>query len=300
MKLVFTGLLIVLTLAAATVDAQSFYSIRRDRNTIVSIGTGTSTYLGELQNPGDYFDAKPNLNVGLQYFLTKRISARAEVTWFQLSGTDVKANDDRRERNLSFQSNNYELNLAALVSLFPNGQRFYQRTFFNVYGFGGVGLLYMNPKTLFNGEKVALQPLQTEGVAYSRFQPVIPLGLGIRIKQGPFFNINIEGGYRMTFTDYLDDISVRRYPDPSTLSSDLARSLSDRRLEYFNSIDRPFTPTPGVGVRGNPEKNDGYFILNVKLEYYLPYDFSLAKSSYKRRSGNKIKYKKYKPGRRRR
>jgi len=299
MKFIGIILLAILTSSMFTSHGQSFYSIRRDRNTILSIGTGTSTYLGELQNPGDYFDAKPNLNVGLQYFLSKRISARAEITWFQLSGTDAKANDDRRERNLSFQSNNYELNFAGLVSLFPNGQRFYQRTFFNVYGFAGVGAMFMNPKAVFNGEKIALQPLQTEGVSYSRFQPVIPLGLGLRIKQGPFFNINIEGGYRMTFTDYLDDISVRRYVDPTTLSSDLARSLADRRVEYFTSIGETFTPTPNVGVRGNPEKKDGYFILNVKLEYYLPYDFSIGKGLSRKRSGNNIRYKKYKPGRRR-
>ena len=110
----------------------------------------------------------------------------------------------------------------------------------------------------------ALQPLETEGVKYSRTQPVIPVGLGVRVKLDPFFNILLEGGYRFTFTDYLDDVSIHRYPDPATLKSDLSRALSDRRSEI--GYDLPYNK----GVRGNPKENDGYFLLNATLQYYLP------------------------------
>jgi hypothetical protein len=288
---------LILLLGCVTLHstAQSFYSIRRDRNTIVSAGTGTSTYFGELANPGDYFDAKPNLNIGLQFHLSRRVSLRSEITWFQLTGSDKKADieSDRRSRNLSFQSNNYELNTVGIVSLFPNGQRFYQRSFFNVYGFAGIGLAYVNPKTEFNGEKIALQPLETEGVSYSRFQPVVPYGLGVRIKSGPFFNLCVEGGYRLTFTDYLDDVSTV-HKDVALFSDPIASALADRRPEIGESIVAAGTQ------RGNPDNNDGYFLLNVKLEYYLPFDLSFT--SRKKISNNgrgRIKYKKYKSGRRR-
>ncbi len=267
-RLLLFGLL-SLILFPEIVSGQSFYAMRRQRNVIASIGTGTASYFGELKNDGDYIDARPSINLGLQVFISNRISLRSEITWFQLSGTDTKATDDRQERNLSFRANNYEINFAGLINLTPHGHRYYQRPNINLYAFGGIGLIYSNPKAEYQGEYIGLQELQTEGISYSTFQPVIPFGLGLRLKSGPFFNIVIEGGYRLTFTDYLDDVSIERYPDPASLSSDLARALSDRRRE----IDPDYPVQPGVGKRGNPTTNDGYFLLNVKLEYYLPYDF---------------------------
>lgn len=261
------GLVVVLVmLMAPLVDAQSFFSIRRERSLLATFGTGTAAYLGEMTNPGSLGKIRYNVVVGGEYYLSRRISVRADLTYFNISGTDATANDDRVERNLSFTANNFEISATGAFNLFPNGRRFYQRPGFNLYGFAGIGVLYMNPKAEFQGEKVALQPLQTEGIKYSRIQPVIPYGLGARLKFGPFINILIEGGYRKTFTDYLDDVSVKRYPDPATLTSDLSRSLSDRRKEK----DPTYPTNPGIGVRGNPKNDDGYFLLNVKVQYYLP------------------------------
>jgi hypothetical protein len=149
----------------------------------------------------------------------------------------------------------------------PHGQRFYQRPRINFYGFIGIGLLYFNPKTEYQGEKIALQPLQTEGVKYSKFAPVIPYGLGGKVMLSPFLNIGIEAGYRKAFTDYLDDVStvhlgvgVGAFDDP------LAEALSDRRPEL--GID---PAAPGT-QRGNPDKKDAYMLLTLKIEYYLPGD----------------------------
>lgn len=258
--------LFFLLLMASTLDAQSFFSIRRERTLLATFGTGTASYLGEMTNPGGLGKIRYNIVVGGEYYFTSRISTRAELTYFNISGTDATANDDRVERNLSFTSNNFEFSTTGAFNLFPNGKRFYQRPGFNIYAFAGIGVMYMNPKADYQGDKVALQPLQTEGVKYSRIQPVIPYGLGARLKFGPFFNILIEGGYRKTFTDYLDDVSIKRYPDPAILKSDLSRALSDRRLER----DPNYPVKPGLGVRGNPSNDDGYFLMNVKIQYYLP------------------------------
>lgn len=276
-------ILVVLLLGTVTerVCSQSFYAVRRERNVIATFGTGTATYFGDLKNPGINIDSKLNINAGLQYFMTPRIAVRSELNWFQISGSDQYANDDRRERNLSFKSSNIELNACGIINLFPNrGVRYYRRVGFNIYGFAGVGVVYINPKTMYQGKWEALQPLQTEGINYSKFQFVIPYGLGVKIKQGPFLNICIEGGLRKTFTDYLDDVSSTRYPDPATLKSDLSRALSDRRGEYFSSIGEPWTSKPNVGKRGNPANKDSYFLLNIKFEYYLPYDLTLTKSRH--------------------
>ncbi|MBL7835070.1 MAG: hypothetical protein JNK18_14015 [Cyclobacteriaceae bacterium] len=248
---------------------QSFYAIRRERSLMVTVGSGSANYFGELVNPGSLGKIRPNLVLGAEYYFFNRISARTELTWFMIAGDDAKANSDRVERNLNFFSNNFELSATGAVYLLPNGVRFYQRPILNLYGFAGIGLLYFNPKTRYQGDVVALAPLETEGTKYSRVIPVIPFGLGVKIKYGPFFNIIVEGGYRLTFSDYLDDVSITRYPDPASLKSDLSRALSDRRRER----DPDYPIVPGLGRRGNPETNDGYILLNVKVQYYLPVDF---------------------------
>ena len=274
--------LVIITLAILICDtlaAQSFYSIKRDRKYIVSVGTGTSSYFGELNNSNG-LGTRLNLNIGLQCFVAKRISVRTEITWFQLSGDDAEANDlDKVRRNLSFVSNNYEVNVEGIINLFPQGQRFYQRNPFNVYAFVGIGLVNYNPRgevpnIEYNGvllpnagKKVALRPLKTEGVKYGSFTPVIPFGFGVKVKAGSFLNIAIEGGYRKTFTDYLDDVSTF-YADKSG-ESDLAIALADKRWAFPDPL-----PVQKQGsIRGDPEKDDAYFIMNVKVEYFLPPKF---------------------------
>lgn len=260
--------LLVLVLGLPLVgSAQSFYALRRDRNFLVSLGSGTANYYGEMVNPGEFGILKPNIAAGAEYYMTNRISVRADLTWFQLSGDDSKADDDRVERNLSFRANCIELSALGAINLTPMGLRFYQRSKLNFHAFAGIGLLYFNPKAKYQGEWYALQPLHTENKTYSRFQPVIPVGFGARVRIDPFFNILIEAGYRFTFTDYLDDASSTRYVDVAVFDgNDIAKALSDRRVEIDTQPSRPTE----VGKRGNPAENDGYFITNITLQYYLP------------------------------
>lgn len=265
-------LLLILTLfASEALNAQSFYAVRRERSLIATVGTGGANYFGEMVNPGSLGKTRYNIIVGAEYFITKRISGRGEFTYFNIAGSDAAADDDRVERNLSFNSHNFELSTVGTVYLINNGERFYQRSKLNFYGFAGVGLLYINPKAeRQNGEVVALQPLKTEGVEYSKFQFVIPYGFGAKYMISPFWNILLEAGFRKTFTDYLDDVSSERYPDdPLTFfDNDLSREMSDRRRER----DPDYPVGPGVGKRGNPENDDGYLLMNIKVQYYLPLD----------------------------
>lgn len=265
----------LLILVAFATAGQSFYAVRKERSLIAVGGIGTSTYFGELANPGDYFDARPSLSAGLQYYFTNRISARAELSWFQLKGDDAKADDNsRRKRNLSFLSNNIEFSVIGQFNLFAMGQRFYQRPKLNFYGFAGISALYFNPTTEYQGKRYALQPLQTEGVKYSRIQPVIPYGGGVRYMVDPFLNISLEIGYRKVFTDYLDDVSTVHL-GPGAFSDPIAQALSDRRPELG------LPPAPAGTQRGNPSAKDSYYHLMVKAEYYLPYDFLFGNNQRK-------------------
>ena len=100
----------------------------------------------------------------------------------------------------------------------------------------------------------------------------------MRLKTGPNTNLVVEGGYRKTFTDYLDDVS-NKYTAPST----------NPVTAYFQNPNNPAYNPAATGdinnsnagdKRGGPSKNDSYFLLNVKVEYYLPY-----KARAKRGSG---------------
>jgi hypothetical protein len=257
-------LILLASFASEMASAQSFYAIRRERSIIGSIGTGASSYFGDLKEENRSLDTKPTINIGLQYFISSRVALRAEITWFQLKGDDSQSEDQSRiNRNLSFSANNFELSTTAAINLFPNGLRFYQRAVFNTYAFAGIGLLYSNPKAELDGETYALQPLETEGVSYSRYQPVIPFGLGARVMLGPFFNLAFEGSFRKTFTDYLDDVSTV-HPDKSSWTDPVRIALSDRRPELGLSPYEPGTQ------RGGADVNDSYLLLTLKLEYYIP------------------------------
>jgi hypothetical protein len=277
---------------AYTSFSQSFYNARKERSLILVGGMGLSTYFGELKT-GNSFDTKPTLNVGLQYHLSQHISARVDATWFQLKGNDADAvgDPDRINRNLSFSSDNFEISGTLAFNLVPKGLRYYRRPGFNLYAFTGIGLVYFNPTAkLSNGETVSLPTFKTEGVDYSTVAPVIPMGLGVRLKVNRDINIAIEGGYRKMFTDYLDDVSGPKYLngilDPNTVMAPETRELA------YRGNPAELLANPDL-VRGNPKSNDSYFLLNVKLEYYLPKDFIFGSNSGHRQVQRYKKKKSY-------
>jgi len=254
-------------------QAQSFYAIRHQRSLMLTAGTGSSTYYGELTNPGTLLKFQPNLNIGLQTYVTPQINIRVELNWFQMKGSDAEANDpSRKARGLSFLSNCFEISGIGAFNLFANGNRYYRRPTLNIYGFAGIGLLYFNPTAKYNGKSYSLEPYKTEGVSYSRVVPVIPMGLGVRLKTGPNTNIVFEGGYRKTFTDYLDDVSTK-YTAPS--SDPIAAYFQNPNNQIYNPAATGDLNNYAAGdKRGNPGATDSYFLLNVKVEYYLPLNSS--------------------------
>ncbi len=232
----------------------------------LNIGVGTANYYGDFVNPGSLGILGPSVNVEAEYNLGKRWSLRSSLGWFTLEGSDINANDSRWQRNLNFKSSSFEWTVTASTLVFDRFDGYNKKRTVYPYAFLGFGLMSNNPTTTYLGDKVKLRPLRTEGIKYSGIQPVIPGGIGFRFMVSNSINIMAEAGYRYTFTDRLDDVSRYRYPEPSTLSSDLSRTLSDRRPEIGT---QPSDPT-GKGLRGNPERNDGYLLLNLKLQIYLP------------------------------
>lgn len=274
-------ILVILFLVPVLAEAQSFYNFTKDRSLLLTGGIGTTSYFGDLKDPGDLLDARFNLSAGLQHYFYPRLSVRSELSMFMLRGDDESSEDAaRRRRNLSFKSTNFELNAVGIIDLVPRPRRFHQRSKYNAYGFLGIGVMYMNPKAELDGETYALQPLRTEDKSYSRFQFVVPYGIGGRMKVSPFLDLGVEASWRITFTDYMDDVSTE-HPDKSGWTDPIRIELSDR------SEDPKYYPG---AVRGDPRDNDQYFFLQVKASYYLPRNFLFGDTQ---RKLNTVKRKAY-------
>jgi len=94
---------------------------------------------------------------------------------------------------------------------------------------------------------------------------VLPFGGGISYSFGAYTDISLEFGYRITTTDYLDDVSTV-YQDPSTFDDPICRALHDRRLEGGEAG----SAASEGNQRGNPGRNDGFFLTSIKVEITLP------------------------------
>ena len=261
----------VLCLVIFQVSGQSFYKRSYTTQLVLSAGTGTASYSGDLIDDGKY-NFRPSLSAGVRYSFYDRFSVGGDITYFRLAGVDANYPTKAR-RNLSFKSNNVELNGTLRIALFKSSARFYQRRTVNPYIYGGVGLLWFQPRAEYEGKNYNLRSLETEGSRYSPFVLNFPAGLGVKFKLNAFIDITLDGGYRWALTDYLDDVSGE-YPDPASFTDPLARALSDRSAEVGTDPPMAQRGLPPFEEfqrwpRGWNNQRDGYFILNIRVEYYL-------------------------------
>lgn len=265
---------------------------------------GAANYLGEMGGKdktrrnfvSDMKLSKTEFTVGAfaRYKFNPLLAAQLGVNWVRIEGADyTSTNPGRVGRNLSFQNNIVELALTGQVYFYevPDvGHTYQYRNDFKMYAFAGVAGYYHNPRTFYNGEWVNLQPLETEGVHYSKFGVSIPVGLGFYFTVNKRHRIGWEFNWRTTFTDYLDDVSTV-YADPAQLTSAEAIALANRRNELGDKAGVPDEKnyTPG-SKRGDPSHNDSYLSTSITYSYVLRGRSSFYRSKY----GSIFKHKKYK------
>jgi Outer membrane protein beta-barrel domain len=238
----------------------------------ITVGTGTTFYYGDITSTTDAIKTpKPQINIGYRTRFDEHLSLRGEFQFYSMGASDkALGNESRSKRNLNFRARNIELSgILQYDFVRPAAfqSRYSRRPGFNFYAFGGLGLTTNNPKAEYNGSYVALRPLQTEGVSYGAVQPVVPLGIGVRFTVNKDTDILIDYGYRITFTDYLDDISGA-YKDQATFApGSTALALSDRRGELDPRFNDPAFRATQYKFRGNSKTKDAYGILSVKYQY---------------------------------
>ena len=184
-----------------------------------------------------------------------------------LFASDANSSDIfKLERNLHFKSKITEIGLIGEFNLRPYMSR---DADYNTspFIFLGISKFYFNPQAQGNdGTWHNLRPLGTEGQG-SDFYPqralyklngiAIPFGIGYKINIYEFLTLNINMSWRITFTDYLDDVSTT-YVDPSILS-DLGAELADQSQNTFKEGFQ----------RGDPNDNDKYGFFGITISYSI-------------------------------
>lgn len=285
----------------------------------VGVGLGTSSYYGDLAGFGRPIQStfkmiRWSATANYTRHFTPRFAARAGFTYGRIAGDDFTMNSPEKyntnarvPRNLHFRNDLKEFSVVGIYKLTPDNRSYDRRPQFGAYLFAGIAATAHNPKALdtLGGSWVKLQPLHTEGQGnpgykkpYSLVQFAVPLGIGLRYKINDSFDIGAELGFRVTFTDYLDDVSGA-YADPTLFADNpLAAKMANRSQDkvtarkgkdrtevlrnYVSSIGYPNDPDPfltlqstGYGSVGtwrglNPEKKDYYMFGMIHINYILP------------------------------
>lgn len=238
----------------------------------ITLGAGPVYYNGDLSDSRIIPPLKLfNIHYGLDAtaMLTDRVELSVGLLRGKLEGDDALSNDRlKRLRNLSFSTGFTEFSLKTRLEVFKTVD-------FRPVNTGlilGVGFINFKPEGELNGEEVELQPLGTEGQfiddpsypqPYSLNSTVIMVGIGARITLNDRLALLLDLTPRITFTDYLDDVSGA-YPDSAALYN-TPNGPAAVQLSY--QADGEF-PKRGRN-RGNPENNDVYIVGGISLRYYL-------------------------------
>lgn len=243
----------------------------------VGVSGGSTNYLGDLDDDLTFRYTKAGFGLDASYRFNPFMSIRAGYFrgWARAADSMAITSEARNRRNLSFRTQIREFNAIVVFDFVPHDRGYNYRPPYVPYVFGGIGVFSFNPQALLGNTWYDLQPLGTEGQhlgepqypePYALTQVSIPLGAGIRFALSPRWDLEIETGFRKTFTDYLDDVSGE-YPDLTALAAqnEIAAQLSDR-------IDRNLYPQGAAavnGIRGDRTQSDWYIYTAIRLSYII-------------------------------
>ena len=264
------GLLVVLiSLCGYAVHAQTYFT-----STEIGISGGGSQYFGDLNDRYGIKTVNPAYGLYARKHLNQYISLRFGAYYTKVDYSD-KLNLDlyQRQRNLDFTSEIIEASFQAEFNFFRfvTGDPYHRFTPFLTMGLGG--FLY-DPYTTYNGNKYYLRPLGTEGQnagfedrKYTNFSPCVPIGVGAKFWLVGGINLTLEVVDRLTFTDYLDDVSSTYVGiDKFSLKpKDPSRALQDRSVEL--------NPNNALGrtgkQRGNSATRDQYLMCLFSVSWHF-------------------------------
>lgn len=244
------------------------------------ISAGAAHYFGDLNTRSKLNRPKPAVGLFFRKQFGNYIGLRVAAHYARLGFSDIySSNDFQKRRNLSFNSNIWELSLQGDFNFFkfvPGDPDFR----FTPYITLGAGVFSYDPYAYYQGQKVFLRPLGTEGQGYSQYPErkpygtmalCVPFGVGVKYNLNERMNVGFEIVHRFTNTDYLDDVSTS-YVDPAIFpklpdgSASIAEVLQDRS----NETGEPIGFVNGTGrQRGYPKQKDQYIMAELTLSFNL-------------------------------
>ena len=239
---------------------------------------GAAHYFGDLNTRASINRPKPALGVFFRKQFGDYVAMRLAAHFAQLGYSDVYSkNDYQKSRNLSFNTNIWEITLQGDFNFFkfiPGDPEH----MFTPYITLGAGVFTYDPYAYLNGEKKYLRRLGTEGQnvgylgrkEYSPMTYCIPFGVGVKYNISPKTNISFEIAHRFTGTDYLDDVSTT-YAGAGNFQFLPNGNPSDAMLLQDRSYE--IDPNNLLGVqgrqRGFSKQKDQYIIAEVGLNFNI-------------------------------
>src|SRR5450432_859053 len=206
---------------------------------------GAAHYFGDLNNRAAV--NRPKIALGAFYIkqFGNYTALRITAHYAQLGYSDqYSQNDFQRRRNLSFNTNIFEFAIRGDFNFFKFIPTDFNHSF-TPYATLGIGVFSYDPYAYYNGDKVYLRPLNTEGEtfyqgrkAYGTMAICVPIGFGVKYAVTEKVNISFEISHRFTSTDYIDDVSTTyvgqdKFDPPAP---PIAKILQDRSFETGSLI----------------------------------------------------------------
>ncbi len=214
MKKMILPILAVLTLHSAA--RAQMESVTQECE--IGLSLGAAHYFGDLNTTAKVNRAKLAFGVFFRKQFGNYIAVRVGGQFAQLGYADKYYSDNefQRRRNLSFNSNVWELALQGDFNFFKYVPGSYDHRF-TPYVTIGASIFSYDPYAYLGGQKYFLRPLGTEGQGsaaypdrkpYSSMAFAIPFGVGVKYSVNERINVGFEVLHRFTNTDYLDDVST--------------------------------------------------------------------------------------------
>ena len=198
---------------------------------------GVSNYQGDLSKDiTNIEETHVAFGGGLGYKISPNFEIKGQLLLTTLSGDDANYPDDiaRSKRLFRFESSVTELSVILDYNIFGSATRSNTGLFtpkFSPVAYIGLGVAKISnvaeclSEDCING--VVLSPFPEKDAKSSLV--TVPFGIGFKYDVSPLLSVGLRGGYRYSFSDYLD----------------------------------------GVSKAANEDANDWYFVLGAHVGFYI-------------------------------
>ncbi|MEO7769229.1 MAG: DUF6089 family protein [Ferruginibacter sp.] len=276
MKKCILSILIITALLHDTIAQDTYEQLGE-----FGITGGVAHYFGDINTRGQVNRPKPAAGIYFKKQFNNYLGVRLSAHYAQLGYSDIYSKSTfQKRRNLSFNTDIFELALMGDFNFFKfvPGDPYYA---FTPYVTIGIGAFSFNPYTYYQGKRVYLRPLGTEGQnisyvdpttgkkrkAYGSMAVCFPIGAGFKYNVSNNVNLLFQVAHRLTLTDYLDDVSttyvgIDKFP-PLNGQPSAAGVLQDRSFETGTAIG-----TEGR-QRGYSKQKDQFIIAEVGISFSI-------------------------------